>query len=151
MFEGRVAVWQQTATGEIKRKLNDPLGDSENVGATRRRGIDVQLSARPVTGLSLWGALSWQKAVDHHARPGDAAIPGQRDRPCAALAVVGRGRLHRHCRALRLSLWAGGQSDYWLTTANSAAQGKFGGYAVLNAEIAYELDDRSNWRCRPRT
>lgn len=39
MFEGRIASWQQTATGEIK--LNDSLGDSENVGATRRRGFDL--------------------------------------------------------------------------------------------------------------
>ena len=75
-FEGRIAVWRQTATGEIKRKLNDPLGDSENVGATRRHGVDVQLSGKPLPGLSLWGALSWQKADRHQPDPATPAFKG---------------------------------------------------------------------------
>lgn len=29
-LEGRLAAWRQTATGEIKRKLNDPTGDFDN-------------------------------------------------------------------------------------------------------------------------
>jgi iron complex outermembrane recepter protein len=141
-FEGRIAVWQQTATGEIKRKLNDPLGDSENVGATRRRGVDVQLSAKPAAGWSLWGAMSWQKAV--------IVIPD----PTATIPLTGNeidhvphwmwsgGLDYTGLPRTRISLWASGQSDYWLTTANSPAQGKFGDYAVLNAEIAYDLSER---------
>jgi NAD(P)-dependent dehydrogenase (short-subunit alcohol dehydrogenase family) len=52
--------------GEIKRKLNDPLGDFDNLGATRRKGVDVQLSAQPVNGLSFWGAVAWQKAIEQN-------------------------------------------------------------------------------------
>ena len=44
---------------------------------------------------------------------------------------------------VRLSLWANGQSSYWLTSANSAANGgKFGNYTMVNAEVAYTLNDR---------
>ncbi|MGB4833377.1 MAG: TonB-dependent receptor, partial [Chitinophagales bacterium] len=62
LVEARLAYWEQDATGEIARKLNDPLGDFENVGATRRKGIDLQASVRPMAGLSLWSAFAWQKA-----------------------------------------------------------------------------------------
>lgn len=61
-FEARIAYWQQSATGEIARKLNDPLGDFENVGATDRKGFDVQMSVRPMADLSVWGAVAWQEA-----------------------------------------------------------------------------------------
>lgn len=136
--ELRVALWRQTATGEIKRKLNDPLGDSENLGSTRRRGVDVQASARPVTGLSLWGALSWQDAVVIRPDPATPQYAGnQIDHVPHWLwsAGVDATMVPR----LRLSAWANGQSSYWLTAANSPAQGKFGRSAVFNAEAAYQL------------
>ncbi|MGE3693249.1 MAG: TonB-dependent receptor [Novosphingobium sp.] len=140
-FEGRIAVWRQTATGEIKRKLNDPLGDSENVGATRRHGIDIQASGKPLPGLSLWGALSWQKATIATPDPAAPQLSGNEIDHVphwlwsAGLDYTGIART-------RLSLWASGQSSYWLTTANSAAQGQFGQYAVLNAELAYDVSER---------
>ncbi len=139
-FEGRVAVWQQTATGEIKRKLNDPLGDSENVGATRRRGVDFQLSAKPASGWSLWGAMSWQKAIVVTPDPATPAFKGNAIDHVPHWLWSG-GLDFTGLPRTRISLWANGQSSYWLTTANSAAQGKFGDYAVLNAEVAYELSD----------
>jgi len=41
---------------------------------------------------------------------------------------------------MRLSLWANGQSSYWLTNANSAANGgKFGSFQLFNAEAAYQV------------
>lgn len=140
-FEARIALWQQTATGEIKRKLNDPLGDSENVGATRRRGVDVQLSARPLESLSLWGALSHQKAVITWPEPATPAFLGNEIDHVPQWLWSG-GIDYTGLARTRLSLWFSGQSDYWLTAANSAAQGRFGGNAVLNAEIAYDIDAR---------
>lgn len=141
LFEGRIAVWQQTATGEIKRKLNDPLGDSENVGATRRRGIDVQLSAKPLAGLSIWGAMSWQKAVITTPDPATPQFLGNEIDHVPHWLWSG-GIDFTGLPRTRFSLWANGQSDYWLTTANSAAQGKFGNYGVVNAEAAYALTDK---------
>ena len=40
---------------------------------------------------------------------------------------------------MRLSVWAGGQSNYELTTTNN--RGRFGDYATLNAEAAYRVSD----------
>lgn len=139
--EARVALWQQTATGEIKRKLNDPLGDSENVGATRRRGVDVQLSSTPAQGLALWGALSWQNAVITTPDPATPQYAGNQIDHVPHWLWSGGVDLTMLART-RLSLWATGQSRYWLTAANDPAQGRFGQSAVFNAEIAYRLTTR---------
>ena len=140
-FESRIALWQQKASGEIKRKLNDPLGDSENVGATRRRGIDLQLSAKPVSGLSLWGAMSWQRAIVTTPDPATPSFAGNEINHVPRWMWSG-GLDFTGIARTRISLWANGQSNYWLTTANNPAQGKFGTYAVLNAELGYDLSDR---------
>lgn len=135
-LEGRVAIWKQTATGEIKRKLNDPLGDFDNLGSTRRKGIDVQLSAKPVQGLSLWGAVAWQKAVITKPDPATPALLGNEIDHVPHWLFSG-GVDFTAVPRLRLSVWGGGQSSYELTTSNN--RGRWGDYAALNAEAAYNL------------
>lgn len=137
--EGRLAIWKQTATGEIKRKLNDPLGDFDNLGATRRKGIDVQLSARPVKGLAFWGAVAWQKAVITSPDPSTPALKGNEIDHVPHWLYSG-GVDFTALPKLRVSLWLGGQSDYELTTANN--RGRWGDYMTVNAEAAYALTDR---------
>ena len=141
LLEGRLAVWEQTATGEIKRKLNDPLGDSENVGATRRKGIDLQLSVRPLPGLSAWGALTWQKATIVVPDPATPQFSGNAINHVPSW-MWSAGLDYTGIARTRVSLWANGQSDYWLTAANSPAQGRFGGFGVVNAELAYDLTNK---------
>ena len=138
LFEGRVAYWEQSASGEIARRLNDPLGDSENVGATDRRGVDVQARISPLESLSLWGAVSWQEAV--------IAVP-----PTATPLLAGNelnhtphwlwsgGIEYTPMEALTLSLSGRGQSAYYLSTAN--AEGKWGEQAVLDVSASYRLND----------
>lgn len=134
--ESRVAIWKQTATGEIKRKLNDPLGDFDNLGATRRKGVDVQLSAQPVNGLSFWGAVAWQKAIITTPDPATPQLAGHEIDHVPNWLFSG-GVDFTAIPKLRLSLWAGGQSAYELTTANN--RGRWGDFATLNAEAAYRL------------
>lgn len=134
--EARVVLWQQTATGEIKRKLNDPLGDSENLGATRRRGVDVQISARPVKGLAFWGSVSRQNAVIITPDPATPQFAGNQIDHVPHWLFSG-GADYTGIPQLRLSVWAGGQSAYELDSSNT--RGQFGDYAVINAEVAYQL------------
>jgi iron complex outermembrane recepter protein len=135
-LEARLAVWQQTATGEIKRKLNDPLGDFDNLGATQRRGVDAQLSVRPVPGLSLWGAIAWQKAIITAPDPATPALRGNEIDHVPNWLVSG-GLDVTLIDKVRLSLWGGGQSAYELTPTNN--RGRFGDFITLNAEAAYRL------------
>jgi iron complex outermembrane recepter protein len=134
--EARVALWQQDASGEIKRKLNDPLGDFDNLGATHRRGVDVQASARPVKGLSFWGAVAWQKANITKPDPATPALRGNEIDHVPHWMFSG-GADFTAIDRLRLSVWGGGQSTYELTTTNN--RGRFGDFAAINAEVAYRV------------
>lgn len=138
-LEARVALWQQTASGELKRRLNDPSGDFDNLGKTRRRGIDLQLDVKPMSRVALWGSYSYQTA--RIVTP-DPATPSQagNDIDHVPRNVFSGGIDVTPDARLRLSLWGNGQSSYELNPANS--QGRYGDYVVLNAEIAYKLTPR---------
>ncbi|MCX7677504.1 MAG: TonB-dependent receptor, partial [Alteraurantiacibacter sp.] len=138
IFEGRIAWWQQKATGEIARKLNDPLGDFENVGATTRRGVDVQASLRPIKGLSIWGGLAWQKATIRIPPPETPQLVGREiDHTPRWLWSVGLD--WSPLEAVRLSVSGRGQSSYYLTSAN--AEGKWGEMSVFDASAFWQLND----------
>lgn len=137
--EARIAWWQQSATGEIARKLNDPLGDFENVGATDRKGLDLQLRVQPRGGLSLWGALAWQKAIIATPPPATPQVKGNSlDHTPRWLWSGGVG--WTPVERLTLSLSGRGQSAYYLTSAN--AEGKWGRMAVFDASLVYAASDR---------
>ncbi|RVU05953.1 TonB-dependent receptor [Novosphingobium umbonatum] len=138
-LETRIALWQQNASGELKRKLNDPTGDFENLGATRRRGLDIQINGKPAASLSAWATVSFQKAVIVTADPATPQYAGNQIDHVPQFLWSG-GLDYTGLSRLRLSLWANGQSSYWLTPANSAANGgKFGRYQLVNAEAAYQV------------
>ncbi|GAA0660888.1 iron complex outermembrane receptor protein [Sphingomonas insulae] len=135
-LESRVAFWTQTASGEIKRRLNDPSGDSDNLGATRRSGLDVQVSLRPARAVNLWGAYAYQRA--RIVTP-DPATPSQagnwvdhvpRNLFSGGLDVVPAERW-------RVSLWGNGQSRYELTPANTLP--RYGAYVVATGEVAWRV------------
>jgi iron complex outermembrane receptor protein len=138
-LEARVALWQQTASGELKRRLNDPSGDVDNLGRTRRRGIDLQLDLKPVRTVALWGSYSHQTA--RIVTP-DPATPSQAGNAIDHVPqnVLSGGLDVTPDPKVRLSLWGNGQSSYELDPANT--QGRYGDYVVLNAEVAYKLTPR---------
>lgn len=138
-FEARLAYWQQSATGEIARKLNDPLGDFENVGATNRKGLDVQARLRPVAGLSVWGALAFQEAIISVPAAATPQYAGNEIDHTPRWLWSG-GADWTPIKALTLSLSGRGQSSYYLTSAN--AEGKWGRMTVFDASLQYRLNDK---------
>ena len=134
--EARIAVWQQTASGELRRRLNDPTGDVDNLGATRRRGLDVQLTVRPARQVSLWGSYSYQRATIRVPPPATPAQAGN-DIDHVPRHVFTGGVDVVPAERWRLSLWGNGQSSYELDPANS--QGRYGRYVTLTAEAAVRV------------
>lgn len=129
-LESRIALWRQTASDEVYRDLNNPSGDSVNVGSTRRRGVDLHLRVQPAPGINAWATLTRQEARIVEPNP---AAPGTRGKeldhvPRRLFTLGVDWQVHE---ALRLSTWANGQGDYFLERSNTA--GRFGGYALLNA------------------
>lgn len=135
-LEARVALWRQTATGEIKRRLNDPAGDFDNLGKTRREGLDVQLSVAPADWVSLWGAYSWQRARIVAPDPAAPAQAGNRIDHVPRHLFSGGIDLTPAPR-WRVSFTGNGQSSYELRPSN--ADGLYGAYAALNAEVAFAV------------
>lgn len=136
--EARLAYWEQSATGEIARKLNDPLGDFENVGATDRKGVDVQLRVKPTRKLALWGAVAWQKATIAVPPPGTPQFAGNTIDHTPRWLWSG-GVDWTPLDRLTLSLSGRGQSSYHLSSSN--AEGKWGEMAVFDANATYRVTD----------
>lgn len=133
----RAAVWQQTATGELRRRLNDPAGEFDNLGGTRRRGFDLETSVQPVPGLSAWASWSHQKAIIRVPDPAAPAQAGNEIDHVPRNTYTAGIEWTPGTVPWRASLWGNGQSSYELTTANS--QGRYGAYFQLTAELAYRL------------
>lgn len=136
-LEGRVAYWEQLASHEVRRKLNDPLGDFDNLGKTKRRGVDVQANLRPDSRLNFWVAYSYQMARITDPGPADSATQGNQIDHIPNHLVSG-GIDYQATPELRLSVWGNAQSSYYLEKTNST--GKFGAYALLNLGLGYKIN-----------
>ncbi|WP_179959189.1 TonB-dependent receptor [Pseudoalteromonas rhizosphaerae] len=135
--EIRIALWQQTATGEFKRKLNDPLGDFDNLGATKRKGIDIQASWSPTNKFSLWGAFAWQQAQIDIADPSTPEYTGNNiDHIPNRLLTAGID--YQLTTQLNLAATLRTQSDYELTPSNS--QGRYGDFTQLGLKASYDVN-----------
>ena len=135
----RTTLWQQTATGEFKRKLNDPLGDFDNLGATERKGVDLQLGWTPLQQLSLWGAVAWQQAEIETPDPATPALAGK-DIDHIPQWLYSAGVDYSLNQQLSFSAAVRAQSSYELTTSND--KGRFGDFLLLDLQASYQLNEQ---------
>lgn len=136
-LDGRLAVWQQKASNEVLRRLGDPSGDSDNIGGTRRRGLDLQLAWRPAGPLQAWMAAAFQRArITEGAGPADPTRGKELDHVPRQIVSAGLDWLPGEGWALKA--WAQHQGDYELTRNNDA--GRFGGFTLLNLGLSKALD-----------
>ena len=140
-LDGRIAYWEQTASDEVRRKLNDPLGDSDNLGETKRRGVDVQANLRPSANSDLWIAYAWQDAEITDPGPSDPTSKGNQIDHIPHHLFSSGINVHPN-EALRLSAWVNAQSNYYLEKSN--ATGRFGSLFLLNLAASYQLTRYAN-------
>ena len=133
----RLALWNQTATGELKRKLNDPAGDFDNLGSTERNGADLQVAWTVNSRLSAWASVAWQQAVIDTPDP---QTPQLKDNDIDHIPqwIYNAGVDFTVSSKLSLSVLFRAQSKYELNTANSA--GRYGDFAVFNTSARYALN-----------
>ena len=136
-LDGRVAYWQQVASDEVRRKLGDANGDSENIGKTRRRGFDLQLNMRPEKRVNLWAAYSRQYSKIVVPSPHEPLSQGKEIDHVPHHLISG-GVDFQVAPALRLSAWVNGQGNYFLERTNTT--GKFGGYFLMNVGVFYQVN-----------
>ncbi len=138
-LDGRIAYWEQVASDEVRRRLNDPSGESENLGQTRRWGYDAQLNLYPSAELSLWLAHSWQFSEIEKADPSLPASQGQ-EIDHVPQRLYSAGSTYQATPDLQLSAWLNGQTDYYLERENT--QGTYGGYVLFNLGASYQLTEQ---------
>jgi len=138
-LNGRIAWWRQTASNEVRRRLNDPSGDSDNIGKTRRQGLDLQVNLSPHESLDLWLAWAWQ---DSKILVPDPAAPASLGREIDHVPhhVFSAGIEWQATEALRFSAGLNGQSDYWLERNNVTP--KYGD--------SFNLQFGAAWRVNPQ-
>jgi len=135
--EGRLAYWQQSASNEWRRQLNNPNGDSTNIGATDRQGVDVQIKVTPIAPVSVWAAYSIQEAIIKTPSPATPQYQGnQIDHTPDYLFSAGLD--YQITKELKSSLWTSGQGNYFPDEANKQEQ--FGDYALLNLDLSYKVN-----------
>lgn len=135
----RGGVWRQTATDEVRLRF-DNSGDSENIGETERRGIDLEGTLSVGGGASVWGAWTSQRATLVEPGRTQPQLRGKRLNHVPDWTMKA-GVDWTHRSGLAVSAWTYGQDDYFLTPANDLP--RFGGYLATNLDLS--------WRWRATT
>jgi iron complex outermembrane receptor protein len=126
----RVGVWGQDASDELRLKF-DNSGDSENVGRTRRRGWNVDVTAQAHRTTYGWATITRQRATLVEPGAAQAAIRGNELNHVPRFTAKA-GVDVSPARVWSVSFWTDIQTDYYLTTAN--AEGKFGSRQLVHID-----------------
>lgn len=138
-LEGRIALWEQQAENEARRKLGDPANDSENIGKTLRNGVDLQVNIRPTNDWNMWASYSRQ---DSEILKADAANPTQQGKEIDHVPhyVFSSGVDYQWNHNWRFGLSAYGQGAAYLERDNT--KGRFGQYVLFDASASYQWNEQ---------
>jgi iron complex outermembrane receptor protein len=128
--EGRFAVWQQDASDEAKNLA--AADDATALGATQRRGIDVQISSQLATHTKIWVSHSLQQAKIVGGVP---RLIGKTVAETPSY-ITNAGIDIRPSDQWRFGLSGRAQSGYYIADDN--ATGRFGQYALFDASARYQ-------------
>lgn len=136
----RLAVWRQDATDEV---ANMPAtGTTVGLGETRREGIDLQVSGHLTDKLLLWASHSLQKAeVVKAFTAGGASLAGK-EVFSTPRHISNAGLEYRASDSWRIGLQGRAQGNYYIDNANT--QGKHGGFVLFDANLRYQLSQRTS-------
>ena len=133
--ETRIALWQQDATDEVANMPS--TGTTVGLGKTRRRGVDLQLTAEIDEHWSLWASHSIQEAKVVSAFTASGQSLAGKEVFSTPRHISNLGADYRLNDDWRFGLQARAQGDYYIDELNQ--QGKYGGYALLDASVNYRL------------
>lgn len=133
--EARLAVWQQDATDEV---ANMPAtGTTVGLGETRRRGVDMQITAQLNDQWTVWGSHALQEAKVVKAFTASGESLAGKEVFSTPRYISNVGAEYRFNDDWRFGVQARAQGDYYIDSENE--QGKYGGFAVVDANVRYQL------------
>lgn len=129
----RAGYWEQRASDEVRLRF-DNSGDSENIGRTRRRGLDIESTLRLPKAVQLWAAGTSQRAVLVEPGRTNAAVAGNLLNHVPSWTVK-YGAEWTPRTGLTTSAWAYAQGDYEIVPQNN--RGRWGGMHTVNADVSW--------------
>jgi len=133
--EARIAIWQQDATDEV---ANLPSANAtQNLGETRRKGVDFQITTRLADKIKLWFSHSYQEAkiVGGYASGGTSLVGKEVFSTPRHITNIGLD--YQASDKLRFDLQGRAQGSYYIDDQN--AKGKYGGYVLFDSSAHYAL------------
>lgn len=138
--EARIALWQQDATDEVANMPS--TGTTVGLGETRRRGVDMQLTVQLNEQWTVWGSHAIQEAKVVSAFTAGGQPLSGKEVFSTPRYISNLGADYQLNDAWRFGLQARAQGDYYIEELNQ--QGKYGGFAVLDASARYQLSDTTS-------
>ncbi|WP_302479400.1 TonB-dependent receptor domain-containing protein [Burkholderia aenigmatica] len=120
--------------------MNDPTGDYDNLGKTKRHGVDLQANLRVARDVRLWFAYTYQMTRIVDPGPASPASAGKQV-DHVPNHLLSAGIDWRATPELDVSAWGNAQSAYYLEQTNST--GRFGAAVTVNARAAYRVSKRA--------
>lgn len=133
-LSARLSFWQQRASDEVRLKF-DNSGDSENIGETERRGIDLLITAELSERFWLWGNYTGQQAELTNPGARDVLLKGNTLHHVPE-HIAGLGIDYRFADRWQFSTSIQYQSEYELNNANDA--GRYGDQRHWQAELQWQ-------------
>ncbi|MEY4429618.1 MAG: hypothetical protein RLZZ182_2307 [Pseudomonadota bacterium] len=133
--EARLAWWRQDATDEVANLPS--AGVTQELGRTRREGVDLSAKVQIAQSLSVWASQAWQQAkVRGGYAVSSTSVAGKEvfstPRYLSTLGVDYRG-----VPGWQLGLQGRAQGSYFIDDLNQ--QGKYGGYVLFDATVRKAL------------
>ena len=142
-LDGRVAYWEQRASGEVATVLGaaGTGSDVANVGRTLRRGWDVQANLQAGERWSGWLSWSRQKATVV-AAAADAPDTEGHEIENVPRWLAAAGLDYQATPSIKLSAWGNAQGDYYLERSNQL--GRYGSRALANLGVSWAVNERDS-------
>lgn len=136
--QARIAAWQQDATDEVANMPS--TGTTVELGETRRRGLDLQLTSRLGDRWVLWAshAIQEAKVVSAFTAAGEPLAGKEVFSTPRYISNVGVD--YRPDERWKFGVQGRMQGDYYIDELNEA--GKYGGFKVLDVSASYQFSER---------
>jgi len=133
--EARIAIWQQDATDEVANLPS--AGATQNLGETRRKGVDFQITTHIADKVKLWFSHAYQEAkiIGGYASGGTSLVGKEVFSTPRTITNVGVD--YQATESLRFDLQGRAQGNYYIDDLNS--KGKYGGYILFDGGVHYAL------------
>jgi len=133
--ETRIAIWQQDATDEVANLPS--AGATQNLGETRRKGVDFQITTHIADKVKLWFSHAYQEAkiVGGYAS-GGTSLAGK-EVFSTPRTITNLGVDYQATQSLRFDLQGRAQGSYFIDDLNS--KGKYGSYILFDGGVHYAL------------